>query len=96
RYYEDPVFTQRLLDPPGVPEVTIKERQSGTVIDIAARTVTRAVTPEDVANIENMTLDDFSCEFSGIAIPTDNENLTDEELEAMANDFLNKITGEAA
>lgn len=52
--------------------------------------VTRSVTQEDLENLENLDLEDFSCDFSNIEIPEG--ELSDSDMESLVNQFFEGIT----
>jgi len=90
RYYQDRTFTDRLLPAAEVPTVVLNEYEQPEIIDLAAREViTRPVTADDMNNIEDKTLDDFSCDFSDFVVPEG--DISDDEMSSLVSQFFDKL-----
>jgi type IV secretion system protein VirD4 len=58
--------------------------------DKTATIVERPITIGDIEDIDNLDLDDFSCDFSAIEIPEG--DISDEEMSNLAETFLSKFS----
>ncbi len=74
RYYKEKTFKQRLLAAPEVDLLQIEEREfpefALNTPEMETVSVERAVTAQDIADIDQLDLEDFSCDFSSVEIPT--------------------------
>lgn len=78
---------------PEVPKVNPDDRQMGdldfrsnTVSEINRTVVERPVTAQDIEKIDDLDLDNFSCDFSKIEVPKG--DIDDEAMDALVNDFF--------
>lgn len=105
KWYSDPLFRNRgnqrdktHFPAPKVPRIRIntdKEPIEFSSINLSdddktATTVERPITIGDIENIDNLDLDDFSCDFSAIEIPEG--DISDEEMSNLAETFLSKFS----
>jgi len=82
RYYEDPVFTARLLDPPAVPTLDL-DRHIAVVQER-----TRDMVPADVAGGVDLSM--VAADFS--ALPTlEGENVSDVDVQSFVSDFFSAL-----
>lgn len=99
-WYKDPLFKARgngrdgiRWTAPKVPLIDPERRVKGKVhfstsnlIQEEIKTVERAITVEDLERIDEMDLNDFSCDFSQIEIPKD--EISDEAMDGIVNQFF--------
>ncbi|CAG0928446.1 Conjugal transfer protein TraG [Rhodocyclaceae bacterium] len=96
-YYRDSIFARRELPPPQVPKLHIEAARpsppttdtsddGSNVIEPQRRTA-RPVTPADVAELDSMTLQNFSLDFEHIEIPK-GRPMTDAEVQTAVDRFL--------
>jgi type IV secretion system protein VirD4 len=100
-WYKDKLFSERgngrdgvKWPSPAVPLVDPDSRQMGEMdfrpnsLGEAARTVVeRPVTAADIEKIDELDLDNFSCDFSKIDVPKG--DIDDDAMDALVNDFFN-------
>jgi type IV secretion system protein VirD4 len=95
-YWRDPVFARRELPPPEVPRLDVaalrqastREPAEGSIaIEGEQRARLRPVRPDDVARLDELTLDDFSLDFGHIEIPK-GRPMTDAEVQQAVDRFL--------
>jgi type IV secretion system protein VirD4 len=103
RYFEDRFFKRRLLSPPKVATtalLSVRPALQATVdpgpsVDPWATEPPkrRRATPEDLENIEQLTLDDFDIDFDKVVLPhrEEGELFSREELDAAVGSFLNAL-----
>lgn len=107
RWYEDDIFAERGNNlktgvehyaTPEVPTVDLKNRVIGTM-DLTFKSnesdteiISRSVTSDDLEKIDELNLDDFSCDFSAIEIPAG--EISDDQMAQLVNQFMNCISEE--
>lgn len=102
-WYSDPLFRNRGNQrdkinflAPNVPKISINtgrppiEFSPINISDDEKTTVERPITVDDIENIDNLDLDDFSCDFSAIEIPEG--DISDEEMSKLAETFLSTFS----
>lgn len=94
RYFNDKTFTSRLLGAAKPPTLIIED-QSQAWLDTIGRSVgtmttERAVTAEDVKNMDQMNLDDFSCDFSHIEVPEG--DLSENQMNELVDQFFEGVS----
>lgn len=57
-------------------------------------TVERAVTPADIANMDQLDIDDFSCDFSSVEIPTG--AISDQQMNLIVDQFFDGLDAAAS
>jgi type IV secretion system protein VirD4 len=97
RYFEDPLFRQRLFPPPkhaapnrpsaappASPPARIPEEQVGEP------PATRAATFEDIERLDELTLEDFDVDFAKVVLPdkAPGERMTSEEMDIAVESFI--------
>ncbi|SHN91364.1 Coupling protein VirD4, ATPase required for T-DNA transfer [Bathymodiolus heckerae thiotrophic gill symbiont] len=104
KWYSDPLFKHRgnqrdkiNFTPPKVPKIKINTNNSTiefSPINLPDNKTTslveRPITLKDIENIDNLDLDDFSCDFSSIEIPQG--EISDEEMSDLAESFLSTFS----
>ena len=105
KWYSDPLFRNRgnqrdktHFPAPKVPRIRIntdKEPIEFSSINLSdddktATIVERPITIGDIEDIDNLDLDDFSCDFSAIEIPEG--DISDEEMSNLAETFLSEFS----
>ena len=104
KWYSDPLFKNRgnqrdktNFPVPTVPRIKINtdkepiEFSSTNPLDNEkTTTVERPITIDDIENIDNLDLDDFSCDFSAIEIPEG--DISDAEMSNLAETFLSTFS----
>lgn len=102
-WYKDPLFKERgngrdgvRWISPEVPEIDPGRRAKGKVqytpskLNQAANTMLeRPITAEDIERIDEMDLENFSCDFSQIEIPEN--DISDEAMDGLVNQFFNQL-----
>lgn len=102
-WYKDSIFSERgngqdgiiKWPSPIIPQVDPSSRVKGKVdfisnsIKSTSEAVTRAVTIDDIDNIDDLSLDDFSCDFSKIEIPSG--NISDDEMSNLVTAFFSEL-----
>jgi type IV secretion system protein VirD4 len=105
RYYEDPFFKRRLFPPPAHATAAADHaatcganaRSPAPHVESptaeASRSTSRAATPEDIEQIEQLTLDDFDIDFDKVVLPqkAEGERFTTEELDTAVSSFINAL-----
>lgn len=93
RYYQEKIFKQRLLDPPEITQLEITEQVfPGFVLSNNSSepvAVERAITADDIAEIDQLDIEDFSCDFSAVEIPTG--EISDQQMTKIVDRFFNEI-----
>jgi type IV secretion system protein VirD4 len=89
-YYNEKIFRTRLLPPPEIDLLEIKDRAfpefALNAPEMEPVTVERAVTAHDIANIDQLDIDDFSCDFSEVEIPTG--EISDQKMNHIVDQFF--------
>lgn len=102
-WYKDPLFRERgngrdgvRWASPEVPEIDPARRAKGKVhfapsrlTQTSKKVVERPITAEDIERIDEMDLENFSCDFSQIEIPTG--EITNEAMDGLVNQFFNQL-----
>ena len=92
-YYQDKNFKNRLLPPPKVKKLNPKSEShtassdENTPQDGQENSVYRPMNPDDIENIDNLPLADFSVDLDSILSPTA-QPLTDDNIKAAAQRYL--------
>lgn len=90
-YFRDRVFTRRLRKPPEVPRLDLstvnKAPQAAIKVAPPQPPQVRPLEPGDLHRLDELTLDDFSLDFSDIEIPK-GRPLTDDEIRDVVDRFL--------
>lgn len=95
-YYKKSEFTSRICPAPAVPLLTLNSRPADhpdnySVDEVnQAQPESRSITVEDLPNLDTFTLDQFTCDFSDIEIPSD--PVSDEDIEALTDAFFAKLS----
>lgn len=92
RSWRDTNLLRRTGDAPVPPKIDVLQAQAAAIpIDIsnAIELVDRPVEVADMATLEDLTLDDFSCDFSSIDVPKGTMN--EDDIAALRNRFLDKL-----
>lgn len=92
RYYEEKRFTERLLTPPALKDLEVKknnfpEFQGNSSVPVVSE---RTVTPEDIAKMDDIDLENFSCDFSSVVIPQ-NDNISESEMDSIVDQFFDGL-----
>lgn len=76
RYYEDVTFTARLMPPPAIGKIVVNNEIFGDFVaaelpadsDEKTEPEDKAFTADDLEKLDSMSLEDFSCDFSGVVV----------------------------
>jgi type IV secretion system protein VirD4 len=102
-WYKDPLFRERgngrdgiRWTTPEVPLIDPDRRVKGEIqfspsalSDADKTIVERPITAEDIERIDDLDLENFSCDFSTIEIPKD--DISDEAMDGLVNQFFNQL-----
>jgi type IV secretion system protein VirD4 len=103
KWYENKVLVERgngrdgviKWPSPTVPRLNLSDLKRSKVERLfktqesTTETITRSVTQDDLANLDNLDLEDFSCDFSNIEIPEG--EISDDEMQNLVNQFFEGI-----
>ncbi|SHJ62134.1 type IV secretion system protein VirD4 [Malonomonas rubra DSM 5091] len=93
RYYKEKTFTHRLLNPPDIGKLEIRKRDFPGFSMLGnspePMTVERAIKAEDIAEIDQLDIEDFSCDFSSVEVPTG--EISDQQMTKIVDRFFNEI-----
>lgn len=97
RYYREKVFKTRLLPPPEMSLIQVEDREFPafglSAPEEASGAIERAVTAEDIAHIDQLDIEDFSCDFSAVEIPTG--EISDQQMNEIVDQFFNGLDAAA-
>lgn len=90
--YKDKTFTERRDWPtPDIPKLIVKRRENAVIdFDMYKKTVEKPVTVENIDQMNSLSLDDFSYDFSSIDVPGD-APLSEQDVDNLVDQFFNEI-----
>lgn len=98
RYYKERAFKARLEKAPDMELLQIAEREMPELplnaSGLVPTTVERAVTPADIANIDQLDIEDFSCDFSSVEIPAG--EISDQQMNHIVDQFFDGLDASAS
>ncbi len=88
RYYDDKTFMERLRDKISPPDIELKKREAPEVVTFETdrKVVERPLSVDDIKNIDNLSLDDFSCDFSDFVVPEG--EISDDDMDDLVDKFF--------
>jgi type IV secretion system protein VirD4 len=93
-YYKAKLFNDRLCIAPAVPILVLETARVIADVEVeecsAELPTTRDFSVSDLPNIDSISLDQFSCDFSDIEIPTD--PISDADVEKLADAYFDRIS----
>ncbi len=93
-YYKSSVFKDRICTAPSVPKLVLLTehltQDAYAIDDQAEQSAGRDFSITDLPNVDSISLDQFSCDFSDIEIP--NDPISDADVAKLADAFFDRIT----
>jgi len=89
-YFKQKIFKERLLKAPVIPLLVLSNPiDTQDFIAEYPQETTRPIVESDLKNLNDLSLDSFSCDFSNIEIPTD--PISNDDLEKLVNQFFSVV-----